>query len=347
MKTKLAVLLMVLMVAFVTPAMAQKIQPLNIFPWTPVEVDVPLYPGDIESMCLTDIVGTICEVNQDAGTWKDLDYSGSVDYAGSVPYSGSAYFDEPYPTPIDAQGTVPFEATVYDRTVTLTYAMTAPGCSNDGPKENCCEAKGDVDGTFTLICYKVKSQDTYLGSYNYDVYRQETVNIPWTFSGTGHYDGYAPYSGTVDYSGSVAYSGTIQNAYKEYAPTDVTFAEGNVIVDCPAQEQVPTQTVSFKELVTNARTGDTIELEATGYAAMEKTVTYQVVVRYAEPGKRVYKTVFKTEKMVETVSGIFKEQLEGGYTFEKAGTYRFVFKVWKPSGVLAGKAVTRTVVVTE
>jgi hypothetical protein len=51
--------------------------------------------------------------------------------------------------------------------------------------------------------------------------------------------------------------------------------------------------------------------------------------------------------MVDTVNGIFKEQLEGGYKFEKAGTYRFVFKVWKPSGVLAGKAVARTVVVTE
>jgi len=344
MKTKLAGLLMVLMVAFVTPAMAQKIQPLNIFPWTPVEVDVPLYSGDLDSMCLTDIVGTICEVNQDAGTWKDLDYSGSVDYAGSVPYSGSTYFDGPIP--IAAEGTVPFETAVYDHTVTLTYGLTAPACTGS-PKENCCEAKGELDGTFSIICYKVRAGETYFQPLNYDVYRQETVNIPWTFNDMGHYAGYVPYSGTVDYSGSVAYSGTIQNAYKEYAAADVIFAEGNVILDCPAQDQVPTQTVSFKELVTNAHIGDTIELEATGYAAMEKTVTYQVVVRYAEPGKRVYKTVFKTEKMVETVNGIFKEQLEGGYTFEKAGTYRFVFKVWKPSGVLAGKAVTRTVVVTE
>ena len=282
MKTKLAVLLMVLMVAFVTPAMAQKIQPLNIFPWTPVEVDVPLYSGDLESMCLTDIVGTICEVNQDAGTWKDLNYSGSVDYAGSVPYSGSTYFDGPFP--IAAEGTVPFETAVYDHTATLSYAVTAPPCSGS-PKENCCEAKGELDGTISLICYKVKSQETYFESLNYDVYRQDTVYVPWTFNDMGHYAGYVPYSGTVDYSGSVSYSGTIQNAYKEYAPADVTFAEGNVILDCPAQDQVPTQTVSFKELVTNAHVGDTIELEATGYAAMEKTVTYQVVVRYATPGK--------------------------------------------------------------
>jgi hypothetical protein len=66
-----------------------------------------------------------------------------------------------------------------------------------------------------------------------------------------------------------------------------------------------------------------------------------------QPGKKVYKTIFKTEKMVDTVNGIFKEQLEGGYKFEKAGTYRFIFKVWKPNGALAGKVVTRTVVVTE
>ena len=121
----------------------------------------------------------------------------------------------------------------------------------------------------------------------------------------------------------------------------------DVILDCPAQEQVPTQTVGFKELVTNACAGDTIELEASGYTALEKTVTYQVVVRFAKPGKSIFKPIFKTEKVVETVNGIFKEQLEGGYKFEKAGTYQFVFKVWKPNGLLAGKAVTRTVVVTE
>jgi len=346
MKTKLAGLLMVLMVAFVTPAMAQKIQPLNIFPWTPVEVDVPLYSGDLDSMCLTDIVGTICEVDLEAGTLQseDINYSGSVDYAGSVPYSGTTYFDGPMP--IAAEGTVSFETAVYDHTVTLTYALTAPACTGS-PKDNCCEAKGELDGTYSIVCYKVRAGETFFEPLVYDVYRTETVNVPWTFNDMGHYAGEVPYSGTVDYSGSVAYSGTVQNAYKVYEADDVIFTEGNVILDCPAQDQVPTQTVSFKELVTNARIGDTIELEATGYAAMEKTVTYQVVVRYAEPGKRVYKTVFKTEKMVETVNGIFKEQLEGGYKFEKAGTYRFVFKVWKPSGVLAGKAVTRTVVVTE
>ena len=44
---------------------------------------------------------------------------------------------------------------------------------------------------------------------------------------------------------------------------------------------------------------------------------------------------------------VFKELLEGGYKFEKAGTYRFVFKVGKPNSLLAGNAMTRTVVVTE
>jgi hypothetical protein len=344
MKTKIVLLLAVVMVAIATPAMAQKIQALNIFPYTQSEIDVPLYAEDPESMCLTDIVGTICEVNQDAGTWRDINYSGSVDYAGSVPFSGSAYYDGPLL--IAAEGTVPFETAVFDHTGTFTYAVTAPPCVG-GLKQGCCEAKGDPDGTVHLVCYKVILNENYFESFDYDVYRQDIVNVPWTFNGTGHYAGYVPYSGTADYSGSASYSGTIQNAYKEYAPADVIFAEGNVVLDCPPQDQVPTQTVSFKELVTNAYVGDTIELEASGYTALEKTVTYQVVVRYAEPGKRIFTRVFRTDKVVETVNGIFKEQLEGGYTFEKAGTYQFVFKVWKPSGVLAGKAVTRTVIVTE
>ena len=344
MKTKLALLLVVFMVAFATPAMAQKIQALNIFPWTPGEVEVPLYTPDPESMCLTDIVGTICEINQDAGTWRDITYSGSVDYVGSVPFSGSTYYDGTLP--IAAEGTVPFETAVFDHTSTFTYAVTAPPCVG-GLKENCCEAKGDEGGAVHLVCYKVMLNETYFESFDYDVYRQDAVNVPWTFNGTGHYAGYVPYSGTVDYSGSVPYSGTIQNAYREYAPADVIFAEGNVILDCPAQGEIPTQTISFKELVTNAYVGDTIELEASGYTALEKTVTYQVVVKFAEPGKRIFTRVFRTEKMVETVNGIFKEQLEGGYKFEKVGTYQFVFKVWKPNGLLAGKAVTRTVIVTE
>jgi len=65
------------------------------------------------------------------------------------------------------------------------------------------------------------------------------------------------------------------------------------------------------------------------------------------PAAESSRLFFKTEKEVETVNGIFKEQVEGGYKFEKAGTYRFIFKVWRPNGVLAGKVVTRTVVVTE
>ena len=57
--------------------------------------------------------------------------------------------------------------------------------------------------------------------------------------------------------------------------------------------------------------------------------------------------VTRTSPIFRVSLRVFKEQLEGGYKFEKAGTYRFVFKVGKPNSLLAGKAMTRTVVVTE
>lgn len=71
MKMKFASLLVAVVVGFATLiTAARNIKTLNIFPWTPVEVHVPLYFGDLESMCLPDVVGTICEVNQDAGTYR-------------------------------------------------------------------------------------------------------------------------------------------------------------------------------------------------------------------------------------------------------------------------------------
>ena len=345
MKTKLALLLVVFVVAFATPAMAARnIKALNIFPWTPVEVDVPLYPGDLESMCLTDIEGTICEVNQEGGTLvtKDIPYSGTL----TVPYSGNALFSGELP--VTASGTVPFDTyNVIPGGGELTYAVIGAGlCGNvdEASKQNCCEVKGNPDGSVHLVCYKVPAENVINNqTFTYDICQAQTVDVPWSYTGTAPFSGSVPYKGTVE----APYNGSVQAEYKEYGPSDVIFAEGNVILDCPAQDEVPTQAVSFKELVTNATVGDTIELEASGYTALEKTVTYRVVVKYAKPGSGIFKTVFKTEKEVETVNGIFKEQVAGGYKFEKAGTYQFMFKVWRPNGMLAGKAVTRTVVVTE
>jgi len=344
MKTKLALLLVVIMVAFAPPVMAQKIQPLNIFPWTPVEIDVPLYAADPESTCLTDIVGTICEVDQDGGTLvtKDIPYSGTL----TVPYSGNALFSGELP--VTASGTVSFDTyNVIPGGGQFTYAVLGAGICGDvdeTTKQNCCEVKGNPDGSVHLVCYKVPAENVVSNeTFTYDICQAQTVDVPWSYTGTAPFSGSVPYEGTAE----ATYNGSVQAEYKEYGPADVIFAEGNVVLDCPAPEDIPTQTVTFRELVTNAHVGETVELEATGYTAMEKTVTYQVVVRFARPGSRIFKTVFKTEKMVETVNGVFKEQLDGGYKFERAGTYRFVFKVWKPNGLLAGKVVTRTVVVTE
>jgi len=46
-------------------------------------------------------------------------------------------------------------------------------------------------------------------TFTYDICETKTVDVPWTFEGTGQYDGYVPYSGTASYSGSVDYSGTV------------------------------------------------------------------------------------------------------------------------------------------
>ncbi len=261
MKTKLALLLALFIVAFATPAMAQKIQALNIFPWTPGEVDAPLYSEDLGSMCLTDIVGTLCEVNQDAGTWKDINYSGSVDYVGSVPFSGSAYYDGSFP--VEASGTVQYPT--FNKIAgggQFSYAVIgADECAGDADKDNCCQITGepDAEGRVHMVCFRVPAANIIKNeTFVYDICEDTVAEVPWTFNGTGHYVGYVPYSGTADYSGSVPYSGTIQNAYKEYGPADVILAEGNVILTCPDQSQVPTQTISFKELVTNAHVGDTL-----------------------------------------------------------------------------------------
>ena len=185
MKTKLALLLVVFMVAFATPAMAQKIQPLNIFPWTPVEIDVPLYAADPESTCLTDIVGTICEVDQDGGTLvtKDIPYSGTL----TVPYSGNALFSGELP--VTASGTVSFDTyNVIPGGGQFTYAVLGAGICGDvdeTTKQNCCEIKGNPDGSVHLVCYKVPAENVVSNeTFTYDICQAQTVDVPWSYTGT-------------------------------------------------------------------------------------------------------------------------------------------------------------------
>ena len=68
------------------------------------------------------------------------------------------------------------------------------------------------------------------------------------------------------------------------------------------------------------------------------------------PGKTgTYPTAHEQSRIFPFFDAFLSDEVgrKGRYTFEKVGTYQFVFKVWKPNGQLAGKAVTRTVVVTE
>ena len=448
MKRNIAVVAL-LVLLFSGLAQAQTTQPLTVYPYTWKTTNVPLYPVDLMSMCSTDIVDTICEVNQTAGTLttKEIPYSGtvpysgtllgeaaytgtvpysglvpfrgSVPYSGTVPFSGSApysgtvsYSGEAYyngPFPIVANGTVPVTRNVLDHTAVFSYAVTAPSCitSASGPKTNCCDAKGNSDGSVHLVCYNVMPQETYWESFEYDVYREETEDVPWTYAGTANYDGYVPYSGSVsyngeasysgsasfsgsaefsgsapfsgstefsgtvpysaEYSGTSNYSGTTTCEYKEYSPADVIYQEGNVILDCPVQDQVPTQQVTFKTLVTKAKVGDVIRLDATGWTAGD-SVSYMIIVQHALPGKG-YKNVFvKTKKQdlrpvkaqttpapdgVFTVTsinlkdGTLVDLKDDGYVLDKPGSYRFTFKVWDASGKPAGNTVTRVVSVTE
>ena len=317
-------------------AMAQNIQALNVFPWTLSTQNVPLYPDNIEEMCTTDIIGSQCEVNVDAGTLatKQVAYSGSKEYSGETYYDGTL--------PVEASGTVPFNT--YDKTGigTFTYAVNAPTCGL-GMDKGCCTAKGNPDdGSATLICQKINPADLVDNQmFTYDICETKTVEVPWSFSGSGHYAGYVPYSGTVEYTG------TTSCEYKEYAEADVLYNEGSVVVDCPEDGEVATQEVTFRELVTNAYVGDHIEIEATGWTAVEKIVASRIIVRYAKPGKAKLTLVTRSDKIQTVANGVFKTSLDGGLTFDKAGTYQIMFKVWRPNGTLAGRTKTRMITVAE
>jgi hypothetical protein len=317
---KKIILVFVLVLAFVSSAFAAgKIRPLNIFPYMMDSVDVPLYPQNIEELCTTDISGTVCEVNSAGGNsvTKDIPYSGNITYSGTATYSG----------------TVPFTLTayVYGYTECLDDALIdVPTCTTNS-KHNCCEKQVNYKGQVYIICWDIKPEDINERSC-YPTY----TKISTTFD--------VPYAGTVPYSGSVAYSGTTQCQYKEYGPSDVIFQEGNVDLQCPSQDEVPTQTVQFKDLVTNACVGETIQVEATGYAWAINTVRYRIVVRYFKPGSPNYTVVLRTDKEQAVVDGNFYDSIEGGFTFTKPGTYSFIFRVFKPDGTL-GESRTRSVAV--
>ncbi len=406
-------------------AMAQRIQPLNVFPWTLRTENVPLYPENIEQLCTTNIIDNRCEVNVDGGTLvtKDVPFSGTVKdvpfsgvatysgtlslpYSGDVPYSGTLSLpysgDVPYSgklsvpfsgeasfngeLPVTASGTVPFDAYTKSGVMDLIYAVGAPACG-PGIDKGCCTAKGNPDdGTVTLLCQKIDPsliiEDL---SAQYEICEATTFNVSWTYNGMALYSGSIPYSGTVEgtyigtapysgtvegiYSGTASYSGTVQGSYsgevsysgvvdapfsgmvqaeyKEYAAADVLYNEGSVVLDCPAAAEVPTQEVTFRELVTNAFVGDHIEIEATGWTAVEKTVASRIIVKYAEPGKSIYTLITRTDKIQTVANGIFKVSLPGGLTFDKAGTYQIMFRVWRPNGMLAGQTKTRMITVVE
>ena len=307
---------MVCFLVFSGIAMAQKSQTLNVFPWTPSTQSVPLYPQNFGQLCTTDIIDSRCEVNTAAGTLvtKEVPYSGSKVYSGEASYEGML--------PVMASGTVPFNT--YDKagTQTFTYAVSAPTCE-PGVDKGCCSAKGNPeDGSVTLVCQKINPADLVANqTLTYDICKAKTVNVPWSFSGQGHFAGNVPYSGTLEYSGVTSCS------YKEYATADVLYNEGNVAMDCPDPGEVPTQEVTFRELVTNAYVGDHIEIEATGWTPVEKTVTSRIMVKYAAPGGGGYTLILKTDKIQTVANGIFKVSLDGGLTLNKAGTYQVVFKV--------------------
>ncbi len=317
-------------------ATAQNIQPLNVFPWTLSKEYVPTYPDSIEQLCTTDIIDSQCAVNVDAGTLatKQVPYSGSKEYSGETYYDGTL--------PVEASGTVPFNTYNKAGIGTFTYAVNVPNCISDLDK-GCCTAKGNPeDGSVTLVCQKINPENIIMnGTFNYDICETTTVDVPWSFSGSGHYAGKVPYSGTVEYSG------TTSCEYKEYAAADVLYNEGSVVINCPDPGDVPTQEVTFRELVTNAYVGDHIEVEATGWTALEKTVASRIIVKYAKPGKSVFALVTRTDKIQTVANGIFKVSLPGGLTFEKAGTYQVKFKVWRPNGTLAGQTKTRMITVVE
>lgn len=361
MREKIIVLTIACLLAFSGVAFAQKIQTLSVFPYQMGEVDVPLYPTDIEQLCTTDIVESICEVNPEGGTLviKDVPYSGSVEYsgnvsgevgyAGEVPFSGSV--------PVTASGLVPFETYIKEGTGSFTYAINAPACTPESDKA-CCSVKGNPeDGSVTIVCQKVDPANVMGdGVFTYDMCSETTAQVPWTYEGSASFSGSAPFSGMVaynaPYAGSVNYSGTAQTEVKEFSADDVIYNEGNVVIDCPEQSDVPTQTVLFKELVTKAYVGDTINVEATGYSYIgAKTLRQRIAVSYKATPRSKWVGVTATEKEIfqSEAGGLFKDYMET-FKFEKAGIYRFLFKVWKKTSdgwKVVGKIQARTVTVVE
>jgi hypothetical protein len=119
-------------------------------------------------------------------------------------------------------------------------------------------------------------------------------------------------------------------------------------IDCPDVDDVPTQDVTYKQLVTSACPGDTIQVEASGYAWKTRTVRYRIVVRYFKPGKTTWTEVYRGDRTKEVgANGFFYDSIEGGFKVEKAGTYTFKFNVMKFDGTPYNRAKTRTVVVPE
>ncbi len=137
---------------------------------------------------------------------------------------------------------------------------------------------------------------------------------------------------------------------KEFAPAEVIYSEGNVVLECPAQSEVPTQTVQFKELVTTACVGETISVEATGYSYVAKTLRQRLIVHYRANPTLPWTLVTRTERETINANGTFKDSIDS-FTFNNVGIYRFLYRVWKPDGlggwVIAGQAINRTVTVTE
>ena len=330
---KVAVLSIVCFFVFSGIALAgQKVQSLNVFPWTLSTQSVPLYPENIDQLCTTDIINNSCSVNVSGGTevTKDVPYSGSKAYSGVTYYEGTL--------PLSASGTVPYNTYQKAGTGTFTYAVSTTATCQSGTDKGCCTAKGNPeDGTVTLVCQKIDPAQLVTNqSFTYDICEAKTVDVPWSYVGEGRV------AGTVPYSGSVGYSGTTPYTYKEYGANDVLYNEGNAVVSCPAAGEVPTQNVTFRELVTNAYVGDHIEVEASGWTPVEKTVGYRIIVKYAPQSGGGFTTLLKTDKLQTVANGPFKVGLDGGLTFTRAGTYMVQFKV---KG--GGNATTRMVAVEE
>jgi hypothetical protein len=122
-----------------------------------------------------------------------------------------------------------------------------------------------------------------------------------------------------------------------YGRTSGRQCDPDLTVDVPPR-------VTFKTLVTRAKVGDVIRLDATGWTP-GSSVSYMIMVQHAKPGEG-YKNVFvKTKKPVkgQTVpgpDGVFTvtsinlkdgtlvDLEDNGYVLDQPGSYRFTFKVW-------------------